>query len=124
MATRGVYVQVDEETGAGTAGIMHGDAADTGPTAAGLPGTVEVAGLDRRAVAGGEDERRFLPSRPCSGPVAGLLCPTQPQGSEADVRSGSTASGSRVLVSRRSSCLPIRWRCQPVVSPWLCAHMG
>jgi hypothetical protein len=57
----GVDVEVGEEGAAAASAVVHGDLADIGLGAAGVPGAVEVAGFDRRAVAGGEDQVAALP---------------------------------------------------------------
>ena len=63
----GMHVQVDQQRGAGAPGVVHGDPPDAGRVAAAVPGAVEVARLDRRAVAGGEDQAGVVPG------LAGVL---------------------------------------------------
>nr|WP_285485919.1 hypothetical protein [Amycolatopsis taiwanensis] len=58
-----VYVEVYEQGRARSAAVVHGDLSYAGPRHAGIPGAVEVPGLNRRARPGGEDQFRSLPRR-------------------------------------------------------------
>ena len=89
----GVDVEVGQERGAGAPGVVDGDRLDACLVASRLPGALEVAGLDRCAVAGGEDEVGFVPclAGGCSRLVA--LLASQFQGGEADVGQGEGGVG-------------------------------
>lgn len=91
----GVDVEVGQERGAGPSGAVNGDRLDACLRAPRLPGALEVAWLDGRAIAGGEYEAVFVPrlSGGCSCLVALLL--SELEGGQADVGQGE--SGVRRL---------------------------
>src|SRR3981081_2866171 len=82
------------ERAAAASAVVHGDLADVGLGAAGVPGAVEVAGFDRRAVAGGEDQDVALPGSAGLGAGATLIVSPQPQRCRADAGEGGVGVGA------------------------------